>query len=196
MKKIFLIGLILFSTIINARQMYKVKCLTPAGKEDRTKLSRFIHLDMIAEDHVIAVVNQSELKDLQNKLNLEIEILSSFDTDKVQVANENFNVQILMSDQGEQGLDFYQEYHVSAKSKLEINLNDLIREKIPNDFRTYSFTMQNSPSYAKRWNFNAGSNLWMSQGELNLKGKQDQIKFETSPAVNPMIKLTLIINYL
>lgn len=176
--------------------MYKVKCYTPSAKEDRTRLSQFIHLDIINDEYVIAVVNQSELTDLQNKVNLEIEILSAFETDTVKFINENFDMKLLAHHQDSQELSFTQEYYLSSKSKLEIDLNNIVKERIPNEKREYDFRLANKPIFSNNWNYNSSNNKWNSLGQGTKSGQQDQIYFETTSVINPIIKITIIINYL
>ena len=178
-----------------ARQMYKVKCYTPSKVEDRSKLAKFIHLDMIQDDYVVAIINEAELKDVKTNTNLEIEILSAFDTDKNGFNLTDFNNMLLLRESDENVLAFHASYILSSKSSLSIDIDQLIKEKMPTQQEVINMDISSGPLKAKGWTYNQKTKILTILADPKSSGQSDNVELTSSLLFSPVIKLSLVIDY-
>lgn len=191
-----IIFILLNSSELQARTMYKIKCYTPSPQEDRSELAKMIHLDMITDEYVISVVNEIELKEIYNKTNLNVEVLSSFDTEKTTYAQTTLNSILSLSDPSDQTIEIFQSYITSTKSSLEIDLNKLLQEKNPLEKRNLDFSVLSNSGIHTDYKFdNTKSQLILTPNAL-LKNKVDRFEFSSSMISPPTVKIILEITYL
>lgn len=192
----FFLTLLFSASMIHARQLYKVKILTPSAVEDRSRVAKFIHLDMIQDDFVVSVINRDELESIQKLNNLDIEILSSFDTDYTKVSPLDFNQMLTMNDRDERSLDFVQRFVISSKGMATIDLNNILKDKIPQENHQFSLELTHPEQCAKLCNFDKSNNLLNLTFNKSVTETSQTIEFTSPPVVAPNIHLTIQITWL
>jgi hypothetical protein len=197
MKLLILSFALLLSITAQSRQLYKIKCYTPSPREDRTLLANIIHLDMIQDDYVISLITDEELKNIKTKTNLAIEVLASFDTEKETPNLQNFNNMLIMQETSDQTLDFSQEYIVSSKSELSININQLLLEK--NSLETRSLDLKLISHTFKdlsEISYNADSKKLIIFSDIRKSGTTKFLTFSSSALFPPVVNLTIKVTFL
>lgn len=189
-------AVVIFINNVNARTMFKIKCYTPSAREDRTELAKYIHLDMITNEYVVSIVNEMELKELKEKTNLSLEVLSSFDTDKSDIKQSNLNSILILSDSGDQTIEINQSYISSSKTDLEIDLQKLLLEKNPLEKRNLEFSLESSSISQSNFKFDANKSKILITPNTSFQKKTQRLEFTSSAISLPVVKIILEISYL
>jgi hypothetical protein len=170
-----------------AREMLSVTI--PADWEGRSLLAQYIHLDIVEENHIRAMITREEYKDLLEHYPHPIEVVSVFNTDDNHFLNDQ-TMQIF-SVNASKKVKRNKAVMLASSTNFSIDLNESLKD-LP-ELQLGAWNLKSPPQFATRWNFSKdGSTFYLIPTSSGSKGKNDELLFTNGEGIEIQLNITYL----